>query len=277
MRRVYAYNDYRDFLRDVIEEKRKKNPNYSYRAIAAHLGISSGTLSRILNGTRHLGSRLLPKLITFAGLKKRETEYFTLLVRFESAKEPIRKQEFYERIGRMRMRHATVVPKENHQFFEQWYNVALFELLRIVKNPDDFTSISSLFIPPLSEPKIRKALTMLKKLGYVTFDKKHEAHTEPFLTTGDTWESVAIHTFQKAMASIGMQALDAIPKEERDFSTLTMALSEESFKRIRDVVKKAREEISEIERSCKEPQQVYQINLQCFPLTRTPENKDGHQ
>jgi uncharacterized protein (TIGR02147 family) len=239
-----------------------------------HLGISSGTLSRILNGTRHLGPRLLPKLVAFAGLKKREAEYFRLLVSFESVNETGKKQEYYQRICRMRSRNNTVVTEENHRFFEQWYNVVLFELLRIAGDPTDYTALSALFIPPLSESKIRKALTMLEKLGYVKFDKNHNAHTEPFLTTGDTWESVAIHSFQKAMAAMAAQALDAVPKEERDFSTLTMALSEEAFNKIRTVVKEAREEIAQIERSVKNPQRVYQINLQCFPLTSSPDTEE---
>lgn len=76
MQRVYAYNNYRKFLRDVIESKRKKNPHYSCRAIATHLGISSGTLSRILNesgpftlsgipaGTCHVNIARLSKTFT---------------------------------------------------------------------------------------------------------------------------------------------------------------------------------------------------------------------
>ena len=53
-----------------------------------------------------------------------------------------------------------------------------------------------------------------------------------------------------------------------------MALSPEAFDKVREVVKNARAEIAAIERECRDPQRVYQINFQCFPLTKRPGGKE---
>ncbi|MBN1306360.1 MAG: TIGR02147 family protein [Chitinispirillaceae bacterium] len=276
MNSIFTYSSYREYIKDAIEEKRAKNPRYSYRRAAGRIGISSGTLSRILNGSRHLGTLLLPKMASYLGLKRREAEYLSLLVDFELLTDENRKRQCYRNILRMRAERNTLVPEEHHQFFEQWYYVALFELLRIVKDPSDHDALGSLLMPPISGPKIRKAIEVLKRIGYVRLkDGESSCTTEPFLTTGDTWESVAIHSFQVAMSTIASKALDTVPKEERDFSTLTMALSENAFRKIREVVKNARAEIAEIERECTDPERVYQINVQCFPLTRARRKKEG--
>ncbi|MBN1576680.1 MAG: TIGR02147 family protein [Chitinispirillaceae bacterium] len=275
MNSIFTYSDFREYIRAAVKEKRYKNPRYSYRCAASRIGIRSGTLTRILNGSRHVGPELLPKLIDYLGLKRREAEYFSLLIGFDSIKDENRRRQCYRDLLRMRSERNTLIPEENHQFFEQWYHVALFELMRIVKKGDDPARLSSLFIPPLSESKIRKAMEVLRRLGYIRQDsEKGTLTTEPFLTTGDTWESVAIHAFQVAVSELAAKALDTIPKEERDFSTLTMALSAEAFEKVREVVKRARAEIAVIERECSDPQRVYQINFQCFPLTFRP---DGEQ
>ena len=271
MNSIFTYFDFREYIRDAVKSKRKKNPRYSFRCAANRIGIPSGTLTRILNGSRHVGSELLPKLIAYLGLKRREAEYFSLLVAFESIKDENRRRQCYRDLLKMRSERSAVVPEEKHQFFEKWYHSALFELMRIVKKGDDPARLSSLFIPPLSESKARKALEVLQRLGYIKQDpEKGTFSTEPFLTTGDTWESVAIHAFQVAVSDLAVQALDTIPKEERDFSTLTMALSPEAFEKVREVVKNARADIAAIERACSDPKRVYQINFQCFPLTKRP-------
>jgi uncharacterized protein (TIGR02147 family) len=268
MESIFTYCDYRDYIKDAIEEKRKKNCGFSYRCAAVRIGISSGSLTRILNGSRHAGAELITKLIVFLGLKKREAEYFSLLAQFESIKDENKRRCCYQDILKMRAERNKPVPKENHQFFEQWYHVALFELLRTIKEPVDCAKLGAMLLPAISESKIRKALELLERLGYVKQNGDGgPCPAAPFLTTGDTWESVAIHAYQVAISELAASALDTVPKEERDFSTLTMALSEEAFGKIREIIKQARTEIAAVEKACTGPDRVYQINFQCFPLS----------
>jgi uncharacterized protein (TIGR02147 family) len=239
--------------------------------------ISSGSLARVLNGTRHPGTSLMRKLTLYLGLKKREAEYFSLLSGFESIKDEGKRRACYQKILKMRAERNKPVPKEHYRFFEQWYHVALFELFRTGKYTGNNAEFGSMLIPPVSESKTRKAIELLKRLGYIQESKDGKVcAAQPFLTTGDTWESVAIHAFQVAMSNLGARALDSIPKEERDFSTLTMALSKEAFEKVRDAVKKARMEISAIERDCTAPDRVYQINFQSFPLSTNHEKERSY-
>jgi uncharacterized protein (TIGR02147 family) len=268
MKSIFTYSNYRTYIKDAIEEKQNRNPGFSYRCAANRIGISSGSLTRILNGSRHAGTALLGKLIIFLGLKKREAEYFSLLAQFESIKVESARRHCYQEILKLRAERNKPVPEEKHRFFERWYHVALFELLRTIKEPVDYAQLGSMLQPAVSESKTRKAMEHLERLGYIkNSGDAVRCTTEPFLTTGDTWESVAIHAFQVAISELAASALDTVPKEERDFSTLTMALSEDAFLKIREIVKKARSEIAAVEEACSNPERVYQINFQCFPLS----------
>lgn len=178
----------------------------------------------------------------------------------------------------MRSERTMPVPKEKHQFFEKWYNVALFELLRTGQFTVDTKSLGDKLDPPLTEAKTRKAVDLLKKLGYASVNEQGIiTASQPFLTTGERWEGVAIHGFQVEMAELGVRALDKIPSGDRDCSTLTMALSEEGFDKVREVIAKARREIAEIEHACTNPERVFTINFQCFPLSQRSNAGGNHE
>jgi uncharacterized protein (TIGR02147 family) len=87
------------------------------------------------------------------------------------------------------------------------------------------------------------------------------------MTTGETWRGMAIHGFQRTAARMAVDAIDRFPKQERDFSTLTVCLSHEKMAAIREIIRKARDEILAIEENEKAPERVYQINFQVFPLS----------
>jgi len=268
MKSIFTYNDYRSYLRDAILEKQRKNGNFSLRSAATRIGITSGSLTRILNGSRHAGSSLCEKCIAFLGLKRREAEFFTLLVKFESAGSETARRDCYGRIQRMRTERNTQVPHEHYRLFEQWYHIALLELLKTVKKCPSYDELGARLTPPISGAKARKACGLLEKLGYVNRAGDGSVSlAEPFLTTGDTWQSTAIHGFQVAMARHGAEALDTVPKPQRDYSTLTMALTPDALEKIRAIIKQARADIALVEQNCSDPDRVYQINFQCFPLS----------
>jgi uncharacterized protein (TIGR02147 family) len=273
---IYTYDNYREYLRDFLSWKREKNPRYSTRCAAVRCGVPSGTFTRILNGTRNIGPSLLPKYVEFLGLKKREAGYFAALVRFSHVSDEKEKRACYEELVSMRAMRKHLVPDKEYRFFEQWYHVALHELLRIMPRATDCETLGPMLIPAISGAKVRKSIELLKRLGYVTVTERGEyAPVEPFLTTGDVWKGVAVRAFQVMMAGLGSEALDRFPKEERDISTLTMAFSNEAFGKVREVIKEARERIAQIERDDTNAKRVYQMNFQLFPLSKPSSEESG--
>jgi uncharacterized protein (TIGR02147 family) len=276
MSSVYRYFDNREFLRDELAGKKRKNPVYSVRAAARRLGVNSGTLTRLLNGTRRLGPDLLPRVIDFLGLKRREAEYFTLLVHFNQTADAAAKKTLYLEILKRRGENRRIIPEEHYEFFTEWYYSALHELIRIHPGIHDCATLGALLNPPITGPMARRAIEAMIRLGFVK--KNHGggfSPTEQFVTTAETWKGVAIHSFQAAMAGMAVRALDRFPKEERDFSTLTVSLSPASFDRARSALKHAWEEIAGIEKTELSPDRVYHVNLQLFPLSNRTDKERG--
>jgi uncharacterized protein (TIGR02147 family) len=266
---IYAYTDYREFLKCELSRKRGRNTSFSIRAAAARMNIGTGTLNRILSGSRNIGPSLLPPVVTFLGLKSREAEYFSLLVGFSRTSHPGKKRHLYERILRMRGESRSVIPEQKYNLFEQWECLALHQLLRIVPDCSDPARLGAMLAPKVSASHLRKALDLLERNEMIRAnDRGGYSPAETSMTTGETWQGVAIHGFQKTAARMAMNALDSFPKSERDFSTLTVSLSPGSFEAARDIMRKARQEILALDEKETDPRRVYQMNFQLFPLSR---------
>jgi uncharacterized protein (TIGR02147 family) len=276
MRSIYSYTDYREFLRDAFSSKRDRNRSFTLRAIAGHLGIGSGTLNRILNGSRNIGPSLLPTIATFLGLKTRESEYLGLMIKFARTDNPGKKRNWYEKILEKRGEIRYLLQEEQYQLFEEWYYLALHQLLRFAPHYSDPDKLGAMLDPPVSGSRIRKAIALLEKNRLIrTNDLGGYSPTDVSMTTGETWRGMAIHGFQKTAAQMAALALDKFPKEERDFSTLTISLSAKNFSAAREIFFKARQDLLKLDEKEDAPERVFQANFQLFPLSRHNTNDRG--
>ncbi|NLL15116.1 MAG: TIGR02147 family protein [Fibrobacter sp.] len=277
MNTIYSYTCYREFIRDFLCEKKKKNSSYSSRCAAKKCGVQSGTFTRILNGTRGIGPSVLPKFIDWLGLRHREAEYFQLLVKFHNASTDSDKENLYKEILSFRQQMKHCIPEDKFHIFEQWYYIALYELIKIMPEYSTPQKLGAFLEPPVNETKTLQALEILEKAGLIKRTGNGYTSVGKFLSTGDKWESVAIHAFQVKMGELGASALNRFSKNERDISTLSVTLSRENFQKVTEIIRDAREKIREIEALESKPENVYQINFQVFPLTRRPERGEDEQ
>ncbi len=277
MNSVYSYTDYREYIRDFLLEKKRKNSGYSSRCAAEKCGVPSGTFTRICNGTRGIGNSVLPKIIEWLGLRNREAAYFRVLIQFQQCCDSAEKELLYTELSDMRKKMHHCIPEEKFHFFEQWYYVALYELIKIVPDIADPGQLGMLLEPPVSPVKVEKALDVLLTAGFICKTECGYAAKGTFLSTGDRWESAAIQAFQKMMASLGAEALVRFPKKERDISTLSVSLSEENFRKVSELICETREKIRIIENNEVSPEKVYQVNFQVFPLSRKPVRRSKNE
>ena len=86
MANIFEYIDYRQYLRDAYEERRKESPKFSYRFIAGKVGFSSpGFFANVLSGKKDISLKLALKFAELFKLGRKEKEYFETLVLFNKA------------------------------------------------------------------------------------------------------------------------------------------------------------------------------------------------
>ncbi|MDO5576341.1 MAG: TIGR02147 family protein [Fibrobacter sp.] len=268
MRNIYEYFEYREFLRDHYQYNKGRYKYFSFRYIALKTGLDASFYVKVLNKQKHIADRSIENLVNFLKLGKRQGEYFAALVRFNKEKDSEHKKLYFEKIVSMRTSPAKVLEKDYYEYFSSWWNIAIREELNIVPCNGDYDEIAQKILPALKPSQVKHSVQLLERLGLICRDDAGVYHlTDGFLTTDGEIKAVAVKSFQKEVCRLGMEALERVPKDKRDISTLTISTSYQCMERIRKRLTEIRREILEMVRNEETAEEVFQINFQVFPLT----------
>ena len=92
------------------------------------------------------------------------------------------------------------------------------------------------------------------------------ALTETHLTVGGPEKAQAVRNFQKQALRLASDALENIPAEKRNISTLTLSVDQEGFEDIGDMVKEFRRLVQKRVDSIQNPDRVMQLSMAFYPV-----------
>lgn len=274
---IFKYTDYRLFLSDFYEAEKRRNQHFSHRYIAMKVGFSSsGFFAKIIQGKTNISAKLALRFADFMKLKKRESEYFELLVQFDQAKTQAEKQRRFEKILTYHRSEVKIVDAYQYEYFRKWYYVAVRELLAFYPFEGNFRELAHMLDPPITQGQARKAVALLEKLGLVKRNPRGVyEQTDAVISTGYDAKAVAIHNFQLATLSLAGESIDRFPRQERDISTLTMHFSRGMYETIAEKLRNFRRELLEVVKNDPDrADRVYQFNFQMYPLSKQFRGKD---
>lgn len=274
---VYEYLDYRALLKALYEERKGENRRFSHRYIGQMAGFSSSAhFLKVIQGKLNLHHDKLLALAKLFRLKRAELRYLELLVSLAHARTDEDKTYWFHQVLAARRGKVKVLTEEQYKLFSKWYYVVIYEMLRYNLCARDYDRLASMLEPAITPARAREAIEVLVKLGLVT-----EApdgileRTDANLSTGEAWVGMAIRAFQKETTRLAGRALQEVPKERRDISTITAALSQRSIDIVRDKLRVFRREILELSKTDEDADCVYNLNLQLFPVTKKQERVES--
>lgn len=275
---IFQYVDYRTFLNDFYEGKKRLDNKFSYQYFAQKAGFKAKTfIFKVLKGQKSLPKLSVFRVAKALGLGKKETDYFEAMVSFSHAKSVEERDFYFQRMQSLAKRLETTRLRANqYKYFSQWYHAPLRELVALDSFSGDFASLAKRLSPPITSARARKAVNLLVSLGLLEkLPGGRYRQTSKSVTTGDEVQSLAVQKFQKENLKLAATAIDRYEREVRDITTLTAGVSKEGFERVKTEIQEFRKHIIEIIEQDQFPDRVYQINFQLFPLSVLP--KGGPQ
>jgi uncharacterized protein (TIGR02147 family) len=271
---IIEYMDYRDFLSDYIETKKKQNPSYSMRAFAARLQCNAGQFTRILKGERNLTPAHAIEIGSIVKFSRKEKRYFELLISFNHAKKQSEREYFFDQMQQFRKSNIKEVSSDQYLLYSHWYYLVLRELLAICPCRDtselECRKLSRLLNPPISHSEIREALETLLRLGVI--EKKDNGFlgtADAFTASGEKVPQVITNRFLLEFTDLARRAVDSIPRNERRLSTLTFSISQDGFQKISERIDEFRRELlGLVEADSGKLEKVYHMNFQLFPVSK---------
>lgn len=274
---LFDYSDFRLFLKDWLQAQKADGHPMTYEAFGEAVGFSSkGFLTQILQGKTNLPARMIERIAEVLALKKKEREYFLLLVQFNQAKNATQRAELHRRILDDFRVEAKSLALEQFEYYQKWHYSAIRSLLGYYPFRGDFIDLAKQLDPPITPAQAKRAIKLLEELGLILKKEDGFYHlTDRLITTGESFTSHAVIRFQRETMDLAKDALEAFPKAKRSGSTLTLGLSEEGYKALEEKLRVLRQELVQLARFDKGIDRVIQINLHAFPLTKLP--KGGKQ
>ena len=266
---LFTYKNYRTYIKDACAERRTTQPFFSYRYIAERIGLkSTGFISWVVLGKRNISTHLIHKLTKIFKMNRKEAEFFELLVNYNQSKRPEEQQYYLEKMVSFKTVHADVIAQDRCKYYSQWYYSAIRELIALLPMADE-KQIADMVRPPIKKSDAHDSLELLERLGLIKKNKKgFYERTSPALTSSPKIDPSVIHNFQFITMQLAQSAMHRFPRKERDISTVTLSCDRKSFQYICERVARMRAEIIEIACASKNPDQVFQLNTQLFPLSK---------
>lgn len=270
---VYEYLDYRAFLRDHYAAKKASDAKFSFRYFARRAGFtSSNFLKLVMDGDRNLGPTAIERVAVAMSLDAPEVEFFALLVQMNQAQTVAERNRAFERVAaNRRFRAAKKLDGPLFEYLTRWY----YPVIRELAGRDDFSEdpawVAAEVSPPIEAKEARAALKTLESLGLLVRQGGRLVRGDASVTTGHEVRHVVVPAYHLQMIERAAKAVEQVSVEERDVSSLTVCIRESTLADLKSKIRRFREEMLDRCDSDSEPERVYQLCVQLFPMSKRRE------
>jgi uncharacterized protein (TIGR02147 family) len=266
---IFEYTDYRLYLRDIFDEKKRQNPAFSHRALARKLGLAtSNYVMLIMQGKRNLNADLRFKMSEVFRHNQKETEYFEEMVNFAHAKTDAEKNLHLTRMISMRkLLKIKVLDDSQYEYVSTWYNPVIRELVTQGVWSGDYEVLAKSVRPSITAAQAKKSVELLKNCGLITLQNGRYVQSSPIVSFKKSVVSVAITNFHREMCKRALEALDCDDRESRDMTGCTLHISKKTYDLVRQELTKCRSRLLELAQEDVDAEKVYHLNLHLFPVS----------
>ena len=276
MKEIIEYTDYRKFIQDYYDE-RKRSSAFSWHAFAQKAGFSSDVyLKYVCEGKKNLSVGSAGSVANAMGLVGFEYDYFVLMVSYAHAKnDETKRAAFEERCALANAHKMRVLGSEEFDYFKSWKNSVIRELAPHMPGAKPL-EMARACKQKISAAEVSETLDFLVKAKLLKKDKSgnyHQTDKAIKMASADA-VSVAARELQRQMGEFAIQSL-GLPLSERVMSGYTLGLTDRAYERIKKEMEDFYRRVVAIATEEDETDRVYRLNLQLFPMSERLGTKKG--
>lgn len=249
-------------MKERLSEKQKENPQYSLRAFSRDIGVHHGTLGQVLKGQRPLPHKSVENVVNKLKLTPKERTLFCeSLLRRKLSIDSIEIDSLDERF---------MLDESYYKVIAEWEHAAILELFKLHNFKYDVDDICRRLSLPKNRAEV--ALNNLKICGLLlaTGDGSlRPAHPE--IRTTEDIKSQALKESHIETLKMGIEKIESIEVDLRDFSSTTVAVNLEKIPEAKTIIREFRMKMSALLRDSEPKTDVFQLAIQFFPLTKLTE------
>ncbi len=268
---IFEYSDYRKFLADYYLNRKAASATYSHRQFAKQAGLSSPShLLMIIKGERNLSIKTIPKFVDGLKLGTKERKFFELLVVYSQTDDLQIKAKVFADIMQIKSSIAGLhrLEKEKFDFLSKWNVVAIYVMVGLKDFKADPAWIVKRLGNKILVSQAKEALTNLLNLKMIEVDKiAGLKQASGAITVADDTRSIAVFNYHQSMIRLAEEALKTKAPSLREMNGATVSIPLDKLAEVKERIRNFRKEINQLAASYEDSDEVYQLNIQFFPLT----------
>jgi hypothetical protein len=238
---------FRLWLQKKFSERCRRNARYSLRSFAKSLEMDPSSLSQILSGKRPISKKMVGDICSRVAASPKELRAFGLLASAGHT-------EDYFQVG-----------LDSFAIISDWYHFAIVEL----------TSVSGFKPDPrwigrklgITAEEAKAAIARLQRAGLLAFENGNlNRTTKCFTNQSNVSTSSAHRELQRQILQKALLAVDECLPEEKDITSMTMAVDESNLLRAREMIRKFRRDLCDLLEDG-EQSRVYHLGVQLYPVS----------
>ncbi|MBO9667766.1 MAG: TIGR02147 family protein [Bdellovibrio sp.] len=254
--------DFRFVLQEQLADRCARNQNYSLRSFAKMLEISPSALSAIINGKRPITHKMKERLGLKLGLKITDLQKLKSKPHGNTKKIKETSAEIFQPIA-----------LDTFAIISEPYHYALLELMKTENFNWNAKWISKRLQVTVSE--INMAVERLERVGLLERDDEGKLFdtTKGFSTDiREGLSSLAQRRFQERSLEKAISAVQMVPNERRDNTSITMAINTKDLAAAKAHIKEFRRRFCSTMEASTVVDEVYQLTISFIPLSTGDEN-----
>lgn len=210
---------------------KKADPGFTNQYICHRLGqrSSKSYFNNVVQGRVSVSPEFINRFLDLLELNETEGVYFRNLVFYSQSTVSSEKKYYLEQLLLSNKVSKKIIDKNAYNYFKDWYNPAIREILNVVDYSGDNKSLGQLLTPRISTSKVEKSIQLMMDLELIQRNKDGSiSSTQNNVSTGNVSKDIVIDQYH---ADTLDRAKDKIFKSPsgRQTSVSTAALSVESM------------------------------------------------
>jgi uncharacterized protein (TIGR02147 family) len=274
---IFTYSDYRTYLREYYNAAKEQVPGFSFQLWAQKAGFASPSFIKlIIEGRRELTGASAAKIARSVGLKGKEVTYFKRLAEYHRAQTISEKMHNLSKIDQYR---TSDTPRDlrgdEYRYLENWFNPLITEMVELPDFNMSPAQIQHRSAFPIRVKDIQAALQFLVTAGYLYHDAKGRLRKKDrTIRARNEGEkdamALAVRKYHITMLQYAQKAVALLPLDDRYIADTTLSFSHEGYTAAIERIRQCRFELLALAAADQVTEEIYQLNVVFFPLTRKP-------
>ena len=271
--------NYQDYFAAVYKEHKEwYRGKWSYVQFTKSVGLGQcNTMLLVIQGKRNLSKDSIKKISKALGVVGVKREYLECLVTLQVAKDESERANILEELWKIRAKAmGEQFSGKKLQFFSDWIHVAVLEILRLKEDISTEEQLLKRIRHKVRLDRVKKSVVLLKELGMI--EKEHDTGflkvTTQSISTGSEVRGLVFLLYHRQVIELALTSLTQDLAAKRDISAITIPINVSQLAEVKELTKNFRRQLAKLSEAADSAEEVYQVNIQVFPLTQKGENEN---